>query len=64
MASRRLTHLSAGQVQHINDHLMESIDKILERQEKIELLAPSRSKKMDGCWAWLSVWVGPVVNVS
>ena len=26
-------------VQHINDHLMESIDKILERQEKIELLA-------------------------
>eukprot|EP00434_Breviolum_minutum_P009932 symbB.v1.2.008754.t1/scaffold544.1/size189386/11 len=28
-----------AKVQHINDHLMESIDKILERQEKIELLA-------------------------
>ena len=27
-------------VQHINDHLMESIDKIMERQEKIELLVP------------------------
>lgn len=30
-------------VQHINDHLMESIDKIMERQEKIELLV-SRSQ--------------------
>merc|ERR1712217_778907 len=27
-----------GKVQNINDNLMESIDKILERQEKIELL--------------------------
>eukprot|EP00913_Durusdinium_trenchii_P004908 g4555.t1 len=32
-----------AKVQHINDHLMESIDKILERQEKIELLV-SRSQ--------------------
>ncbi|CAE7633380.1 vamp7B [Symbiodinium pilosum] len=27
-----------AKVQHINDHLMDSIDKILERQEKIDLL--------------------------
>mmetsp|Transcript_3075 Transcript_3075/g.4803 ORF Transcript_3075/g.4803 Transcript_3075/m.4803 type:complete len:227 (+) Transcript_3075:161-841(+) len=33
----RVTSMMA-KVQHINDNLMESIDKILERQEKIELL--------------------------
>jgi len=32
------------QVQHINDHLMESIDKIMERQEKIELLATGQNR--------------------
>ena len=32
-----------AKVQHINENLMESIDKILERQEKIELLV-SRSQ--------------------
>ncbi|CAJ1365740.1 unnamed protein product, partial [Effrenium voratum] len=47
----RVASLTA-KVQHINDHLMESIDKILERQEKIELLVNRTQMLAENASQW------------